>query len=249
MNFKTIISRILPKPQGLRVLMYHKFSSDAVDYLTVNAAQFEEEIAYLKRENYVFIKLSDVLKAIKTGDKLPKNAVLLTFDDAYISQRDLAEPILRKFQANGVMFVPTAFVGLASNWDVDAAPILSVSELKKLDPSVWELGLHSHTHLNFKKALLDEIIVDMAANIGYFNEQNLQFVPALAYPYGARPEAPIFQKMQIELQNMDIKIAFRIGNRVNQYPLSKIFEIQRIDVRGTDSMENFIFKLTFGRLM
>lgn len=250
MNLKKSIARFLSPPKGLRVLMYHKFSNGETDYLTVNAQQFEEQLAFLKSENYTFIKLSDVLKNIETGEKLPVNALLLTFDDAYVSQRALAEPILKKYNATAAMFIPSAFVGNQSSWDDNAAPLLSVAKLKKLDPSVWELGLHSHSHFNFNTAPLEVILSDVYVNIYFFKEQKLALTPALAYPYGAYPKTGKKSVDMMEgFDNLGVKAAFRIGNRVNPYPLSKKYEIQRIDVRGTESFENFTFKVKYGKLI
>jgi peptidoglycan/xylan/chitin deacetylase (PgdA/CDA1 family) len=249
MIFKKIINHFLSPPIGLRVLMYHKFSDGETDYLTVNAQQFDEQLAFLKNENYDFVKLSDVLKHIETGVKLPKNALLLTFDDAYVSQKTIAEPILKKYDATGAMFIPSAFVGNESNWDDNPAPLLSVAELKKLDPSVWELALHSHSHFNFKTAPLEVILSDVYANMYFFKDKKLTLTPALAYPYGGYPKSGKNSLEMMEgFDNWSIKAAFRIGNRINPYPLSKKYEIQRIDVRGTESFEDFIFKVRFGKL-
>ncbi len=250
MNLKKSIARFLSPPTGLRVLMYHKFSTAEKDYLTVTAQQFDEQLAFLKNENYTFVKLSDVLKHLETGEKMPKNALLLTFDDAYVSQKAIAEPILKKYNATAAMFIPSAFVGNQSSWDDNAAPLLSVAELKKLDPSVWELGLHSHSHFNFKTALLEVILSDVYVNMYFFKEQKLTLTPALAYPYGAYPKTGKKSSDMMEgFDNWGVKAAFRIGNRVNRYPLSKKYEIQRIDVRGTESFEDFMFKVRYGKLV
>jgi hypothetical protein len=46
---------------------------------------------------------------------------------------------------------------------------------------------------------------------------------------------------------MGIKLAFRIGNRVNKLPLKNYFEVKRISIQGSDSMWTFKTKLLKGR--
>jgi hypothetical protein len=76
----------------------------------------------------------------------------------------------------------------------------------------------------------------------------LPFVPAFAYPYGSRPKDKNRKKfMQQVMSQMGISMAFRIGNRLNNWPLSKPYEIQRIDIRGTDSLEDFARKVKWGK--
>ena len=43
-------------------------------------------------------------------------------------------------------------------------------------------------------------------------------------------------------------MAFRIGNRVNSFPLQSKFEIQRIDIKGQDTLLKFKWKLKIGKL-
>ena len=45
----------------------------------------------------------------------------------------------------------------------------------------------------------------------------------------------------------DIQAAFNIGNRVNILPIQKKFVIQRIDVRGTETLNRFISKVRTGK--
>jgi hypothetical protein len=44
-----------------------------------------------------------------------------------------------------------------------------------------------------------------------------------------------------------VKLAFRIGNRVNQLPLTTDYEITRIGLRRVDRMWSFAIKVRKGR--
>jgi len=180
----------------------------------------------------------------------PSDGILLTFDDAYLNNLEHAYPILKKHHARAIIFVPSAYVGQSSDWDIDAEPLMSVEQLRALDSEVFDLGLHTHTHRHFADLTIEEITQEVSQNIQFFEENQLDFVSALAYPYGGRPkDKSIKQQMTNALRQMGVLMAFRIGNRLNAWPLSNRYEIQRIDVRGTDSMAVFKRKIKWGKVL
>ena len=77
-----------------------------------------------------------------------------------------------------------------------------------------------------------------------FDDSGLTWHKVLAYPYGARPAA----EMKVIMSGMGIKAAFRIGNKVSEVPAPDMFEIKRIDIKGTDTQADFRIKLRKGKL-
>lgn len=237
--------------RGLRVLMYHKFSQTHSDYLTVTAAQFAQQLAWLQANNYQFVNMSAILTALENKISLPSKAVLITFDDAYVSQMEIALPILQQYQACATIFVPTLFVGDASRWDGEnAEAILNVAGLKNISNTCIELALHTHSHTNFKILSVEQIAQEITQNIRFFEKHNLPFVPAFAYAYGARPKnEAVLRGMFSVFEQWGVKVAFRIGNRVNKQPFQNVYEMQRLDVRGSESFIHFCSKVRFGKFL
>lgn len=230
---------------AVRVLMYHKVSNSHCDMLTVTTEQLTSHLNYLAQNNYQVIRLGDIWQ--KT---LPKKPVLITFDDAYINNLELAYPLLKKHGMAATIFVPSAYIGKTSSWDIDAAPLLSSRQLKELDTKIFSLGLHSHLHQSYKDLTASEIRADLTQNIAFFNQNQIEYLPALAYPYGARPKnRKALNDMYQIFEELGIKAAFRIGNRLNPWPFRNAYEIQRIDIQGTDSFETFKRKIKWGKLI
>lgn len=226
----------------LRVLMYHKVEPGHPDLLTVTPGQLEEHLNYLQKGGFTFVSISHYFHR----QSLPEKSVLLTFDDAYLSTLENAYPLLKQYEACATVFVPTAYTGKTSLWDIKAEPLLSAEQLGSLDSTVFELGLHSHTHRHYGRLPHDYIQEDLKKNIQFFEDNHLLYCSAFAYPYGGRPRK---RKDRIQMQRMmaqlGIRYAFRIGNGINRWPLSKPYEIQRIDIRGTDSLEEFTHKIKY----
>lgn len=66
---------------------------------------FKEQIQYLKN-NFIIIKMEDVIEKTLTGGALPENSVLLTFDDGYIDHFTTVLPILKQNGLQGSFFIP-----------------------------------------------------------------------------------------------------------------------------------------------
>ncbi len=229
----------------LRVLMYHKIDLTKQDMLTVSVEQLESQLIFLQKSDYQYITVRDMINR-KT---IPTKSILITFDDGYVDNLELAYPILKKYGAKATIFLPTAYIGQSSSWDNDAAPILSLAQLRGLDPTIFELGLHSHQHQNYGQLTIEKIEADLIQNIQFFRDNDLPFVPAMAYPYGGRPKNTVLKRqMYAAMARFGIKFALRIGNRLNAWPLTGLYEIQRLDIQGTDSLAAFKRKVRWGKL-
>jgi peptidoglycan/xylan/chitin deacetylase (PgdA/CDA1 family) len=98
----------------LRILAYHRVAelrdTPAVDVRTVSATPegFARQMKHLARF-YRVVSVPEVLEAVEKGRVLPKRAVVITFDDAYVDFAEIAWPILKQFRLPVTMFVPTAY--------------------------------------------------------------------------------------------------------------------------------------------
>lgn len=238
---------LMPEPKGIRVLMYHKISKRETDFLTVSMEQFEMQLKHLQSLDFQYITTHQLLDFYLQKKPLPDKPMLLTFDDGYVNNLDLAFPILKKYQAKATIFIPTTYVDKTNEWDNGSDPIMSIKQLKNLDPSVFELALHSHSHSNFKDLPLHLIEKDVLKNKAFFNENDIPFTPVLAYPYGGRPKGKAFLVLVDIFQQRGIKAAFRIGNNVNPFVIKGLYELKRTDIRGTDSFNDFKKKVKYGR--
>jgi peptidoglycan/xylan/chitin deacetylase (PgdA/CDA1 family) len=242
-------SILLPATKGLPVLLYHKMSMSSEDNLTVRSQTFERHLVYLRQKGYETISMLQLLAFHEKGAPLPKKPVMLAFDDGYVNNFELAYPLLKKHACKAVFFIPSAGIGKSSAWDTNAEPLMSVEQLKNLDQDVIEFGLHSCDHKNYKNLTPGQLDADIRENIAVLKTLEIPFVPAFAYPYGGRPkDKTIYTSMAESFSIAGIKLAFRIGNRVNRLPLKNVFEVKRISIRGTDSMWTFKTKLIKGRV-
>ena len=231
--------------RGLRVLMYHQVSQHSASEHTVTAAQLEGQLRWLREQEFQFVTVADVLRGV-----LPERSVLVTFDDAYVDTMEMAAPVLRALEVPAVVFVPTAFVGQTSAWDSAARPLMDESQLCTLAGRGFELGLHSHRHESYARLTAPQIVDDLHASLAAFRRMGLTPAAALAYPYGARPRGwTALWAMKNALWENGVRLAFRVGNRINRLPLLDPLEVERLSVRGDESFARFQRKIRWGRLL
>ena len=90
---------------------------------------------------------------------------------------------------------------------------------------------------------------DMDRCLSTMDGLGVPYQPCLAYPYGAFPRRNGHDRDQLfnTLEKNGIRLAFRIGNRLNRLPLPEPFLIQRLDIRGDESFRSFRLALSYGK--
>lgn len=235
----------------LPILMYHNISvnPDKSFGLTLSQQKFEEQLKYLSTHQFQSFFVSDIENKIQ----LPSKSVLLTFDDVTVNQLLYAYPLLKKYHFKATFFVPFAYLGKTDLWnkgaDATGEAIMTIEQLQELDSNVIQLAHHSFEHHKYSEMNEEAIQTDFDQCVQLINKHHLQVYPALAYPYGNYPKSNPQKKQFFKLlEKNNIKFAFRIGNRLSTFPFKNPFEIQRIDVKGEDSLLKFKLKLRFGKL-
>jgi peptidoglycan/xylan/chitin deacetylase (PgdA/CDA1 family) len=233
------------KSKGLRILMYHKLDLEKADMLTVRVKDFEAQLEYLLGKGYQFASIRQLLS---NPDNIPPKTLVLTFDDGYQNNVELALPVLKRLRLTACVFLPIQFVGQHNVWDKGTDQLMDWETLKNASDH-FEYGLHSYSHRNMAQMTVAEFEQDIIKCLEEVKRQQLPLVPALAYPYGRFPKnkklALGFERI---LKKHGIQLAFRIGNRINRLPIKNPYCLQRIDVRGNEPMELFKKKVEKGKL-
>lgn len=137
-------------------LMYHRISEegpkprDVNPSLQVTIKEFDKQIAFLAK-NYNCMSLPDVVETLKTGT-LPKNSVLVTFDDGYLDNFQLALSVLQKYQVPATFYVTSGFIdqNLYPWWDELNWLLDQTRELRIVD-HIWPLESVSDKQKAFQK--------------------------------------------------------------------------------------------------
>ncbi len=102
----------LPPRGGATVLMYHSVAPPHLarfmeGHLPVD--EFERHMAFLASERHV-IGISELSALLAAGEEPPPGTVVITFDDGYRDNLEVAAPILARHGLPAVVYLATAYV-------------------------------------------------------------------------------------------------------------------------------------------
>ena len=180
------------------VLCYHAVSEDWPAPLSVTPTQFEQQIRWLARRGYRGVTLTQALSGANG-----RRVVAVTFDDAFRSVVELAEPILRDHGFVATIFAPTGFVGkdqpmawpgidqwLGSAHEAELVPA-SWEELERLLAGGWEIGSHTVTHPRLTELSADQLRTELTRSKADCESHLGVSCESIAYPYGDHDAAVI----------------------------------------------------------
>ncbi len=155
---------------------------------------FVKQMAYLVMKGYNFITLDQVRNYHEGKIDLPRNSVLLTFDDAYQSVMEYAYPILKKHGIKATLFLVSGWLQEeASNYDDKKSKTLTYDQVQSMK-DVFELANHTHTlherdasmRSNLMDASIEVITNDLRECDKYVDVKDM-----FAYPFGFYDEETI----------------------------------------------------------
>jgi peptidoglycan/xylan/chitin deacetylase (PgdA/CDA1 family) len=176
----------------LSILMYHRVGAfhdkpAAVPGLYCDARRFRAHLAYIARAGYSVMSLDDAYAGLFGGARLPRRAVVLTFDDGYQDFHDHALPILSEHGFPAVVFAVAGRVGGAADWIADGpkAHLMSAETLRNLHGYNVTVGSHGLTHMRLAGAPPDAVQAETSDSRKRLGDLLGREVRHFCYPHGS----------------------------------------------------------------
>jgi peptidoglycan/xylan/chitin deacetylase (PgdA/CDA1 family) len=200
--------------------------------LSVSPQVFEAQLRYLVRVGYQPITLRDLIYHLTVGVPLPEKSIVLTFDDGYEDNYTNAYPLLKKYGFVGTFFIVTEPV------DSGRAGYMSWAQIEIMSTGGMEIGAHSYTHPDLRDKPVDYIIWQVVGSKEAIEARIQQPVRFFSYPSGRYDE----QVVSV-LHSAKFWGAVTVKTGTHQFS-RRPFELQRIRVRGDDTLDMFALKLS-----
>lgn len=223
----------------LTILMYHQIKPESNDPLTVTLDSIEQQFRTIREKGYDSLFFKD----LETANY--RKPLIITFDDGYANNAEFLPALLEKYNLKATIFIPTQLVQNG----YEEYHLMSFEQVKELNPERFEIGLHSHKHINYRYISPEEAERDIRQNIDILDRYGIPHSKVFAYPFGKMPKNVADKDALHKIfQKLDIRYAVRIGNKINPFPTEQKYELCRVDIRGNDSLFRFKMKLIFGKL-
>ena len=119
-RFFQILTESTEKSVNVPILMYHHLSDDTYLDTVVIPETFENHIKTLADNGYNGIFFEQLVDYVENDGELPENPIIITFDDGYLSNYELAYPILKKYNMKATIFVIGIAVGKDTYRDTES---------------------------------------------------------------------------------------------------------------------------------
>ncbi len=129
------------------ILMYHAFTENEAETSSVCtlASEFERQLSALRDAGYTSVGYADLIEFVNGKGKLPEKPLLISIDDGYQNNLDLAAPLLEKYGFCANIAVIGVSIGHTTYKDTDI-PIMPHFSLEDARPWIKRGVLTVTTH-------------------------------------------------------------------------------------------------------
>lgn len=244
---KPRFSHITANNAALRipVLMYHDVQDipKSTNNNVIPKALFEEQLKWLKDNNYTSITEQEFIDAYQGKISLPKNSVLITFDDGFKSIKTIVNPLLKQYDMHAISFIIGSYIN-RPEWHLTESEIQEIAQDQRVSFESHTYDLHRDGK---QRGILNETSIDSIVEDNQKNERILHHkTNILCYPFG------IFNDNAINgLKKANIPFAFAIKSgkatwvELNQTKTSPFGDVQnplalpRVRIDGDISLDTF----------
>lgn len=206
---------------------------------------FKQQMAHLKMTGYQVIGLDDLINCIKNGTTLTQKSIAITFDDGFADNYDNAFPVLKKYGFPATVFLVSRLVGRTNEWmQEEGFPARKLlgwkEELKDMSENGITIGSHTTTHASLTDMDTESARHEISNSKSELEDALGKPVHFFAYPYGRFNQQ--IEKLVAETGYFGACSTRSGFNSEHASP----FALRRIEVYGTDTLWNFIWKLKLG---
>lgn len=180
------------RSKGIPVLVYHSID-DSGSLLSVAPDIFLAQMQYLRDHGYRSMTLGALCRLLREGRPLPSKTVVISFDDGFRNNYEVAFPVLMKLGFTATLFPVTGCISGSMNWDktpdVPNLQLLRWEEIREMADKGLEIGAHSLTHRNLCKVSGGAARSEIVDSRSEIESKILRQVGVFAFPYGVSSDA------------------------------------------------------------
>lgn len=217
------------------ILMYHAFTENEAETTSACtlASEFERQLSALRDAGYTSVGYADLIEFVNGKGKLPEKPLLISIDDGYQNNLDLAAPLLEKYGFCANIAVIGVSIGHTTYKDTDI-PIMPHFSLEDARPWIKRgvLTVTTHSYDMHQIAAVDgndcrrgvlqmpgeaepDYIAALTQDYKHAQEQLAglpgKVLPVFTYPFGAYSELS-----ERVLQEQGVQVTVTIANGANR---------------------------------
>ena len=227
----------MSKEKRMAILAYHKIGDPPAGgwhtWSYVPTTEFTDQLQFLKDNDWRVLDAAEFIAALVNQEDLAEKTALLTFDDGYRSNFEIALPLLQSFNYPAVIFIPTDFIGLYNAFDADiyyepVEPICTWQELREMEKNGFSVQSHGLSHRKLSELTMEKQEHEIAESKRILEDHLYKQVDLFSFAYGDIGLAQaITEKM---LQTAGYKAACLYGGNTFKMAEANPYALERIAI-------------------
>jgi len=169
------------------ILLYHSVSSQpsrAIAPFAVRPDVFAQHLELIA-DGHVALTVSELVSLLDRGEAIPAGAMLITFDDGFADNLEVAAPLLKALRLPATIYLTTSYLEEAAHQERrQGGAMLSWSALADLESAGFEIGAHGHRHRQFDVLPMSAVRQEITQCRELLEERLGHRVATFAYPHG-----------------------------------------------------------------
>lgn len=165
---------------GIPVLYYHSVVDESEiaekNEVVISAQQLRAELQLVKDLGYTPLTISEVNDYLNNNKAIPKNSILITFDDGYMDNYVHAFPILQELDMKATIFVISS--------GIDGGYYLSSDQIKEMSDYGIDIESHTVNHVHLNSLSYEEQLKELTDSKAKIESITNKPVLSIAYPFG-----------------------------------------------------------------
>lgn len=254
--------RIVPPPDGVTVLIYHRVGGGSDSAVDLDADVFDRQLAHLV-EHHRVLSLDDAVAelaaaqpngwAAASASNAPNGAasespgvgsepgVVVTFDDGTADFHDVVVPILERHGVHATLYAATHFIESGTPFPWGAPPARWSALADAAQSGLVAIESHTHTHPLLDRVDAATIDVELDRSIELIGEHIGRPPRHFAYPK-AVPGSP---GAEVAVRRRFASAALA-RSRVNRFGHTDLHRLWRTPIQRTDDDATFARKAAGG---
>ena len=217
------------------MLMYHSISPRNGYFMNVEPSEFERHMEHIAASGHPVISLSDLVRRIKNKETLG-GSVVITFDDGYRDNYEIAFPVLKQHRFPATIFVTTDLIGKNDKRDL---PRLTAQQLKEMGSSgLIDIEPHTTSHPKLGALSASDAQREIQGSKMALEELLGKRIAHFAYPYGSYTTET---ESIIREHGFDSAVSVEEGT---VRPQSDLFRLPRVSIDASTTFAQFRGKLS-----
>ena len=189
--FKTGAYNLLFKNKAV-VLLFHRVDDNLADKKLTCTSKMFADICEFCKQHFNVITLTELINKLNTEQDISGDLVI-TFDDGYLDNYEIAAPILKKLDLPACFFIATDFIGSNHTtwWDKQDG-VTSIwmdwDQVRQLRSWGFEVAAHTKNHVDLGKVTGDEALEEIRGSKERLEKELSEQIDLFCYPYGRKEQ-------------------------------------------------------------